>query len=371
MSKKIKTFDILLVILPLLLLLISISVVYGLAVNMSDSSLAVRQIIFGAIGLTLMIFLSFVDYRFFRGVSWILYMLSVLLLIYVDFFGKSAGGAMRWVDLGFFQLQPSEIAKVFLIIFYASFFGQKIGNISWKDLFVSSFLLALPLFLILKEPDLGTALVVIFTFLAIIFFARPTKFQSFFICSLLVIGLTCMLLAAKNVYPFRLILHDYQRNRILTFINPDLDPYGKGYNVRQAQITVGSGGIFGKGLGRGSQSQLQFLPKPQTDFIFSGIAESFGFVGMIVFVGLLGYLIFKILNVASLALDNFGTLLACGTAAMLFFQIFINIGMNLGLVPVTGIPLPFASCGGSALISYFFMLGVVESVFVRHRKITF
>ena len=166
-------------------------------------------------------------------------------------------------------------------------------------------------------------------------------------------------------------MQDYQRNRILTFVDPNLDPYGKGYNVKQAQITVGSGGILGKGVGRGSQSQLRFLPKPQTDFIFSGIAESFGFIGSVVLIGLYTYLIMRIVAIGNLARDNFGMLICFGVAAMFLFQVLVNVGMNLGLAPVTGIPLPFSSYGGSSLVAYLFLIGLVQSIFIRHKKISF
>jgi len=178
-------------------------------------------------------------------------------------------------------------------------------------------------------------------------------------------------LSSLKVYPFGGLLQDYQRNRILSFIDPNLDPYGRGYNVRQAQITAGSGGVFGKGLGHGSQSQLQFLPKPHTDFIFSGVAESFGFLGTMVFLLLYLYLIVRIINIGNLAKDNFGMLVCFAGAGMFLFQVLVNVGMNLGLAPVTGIPLPFASYGGSALIAYLFLIGLIESVYVRHKKISF
>lgn len=371
MAIKIKTYDIVLLIIPLLLLAVGIAVIYSLIFGTGESNLVVKQGISAIIGIAVMIPISFFDYRFFRGTSWIFYFITLLLLVYVDFFGVAAGGAMRWIDLGFFQLQPSEIAKVFLILSLSSFFCSKIGKLKWRDILLSVFIMIPPLLLILKEPDLGTALVTIFIYVVLLFVSRPSRAQSLIISSVIILLGVSMVLAALNVKPFSFFLHDYQRNRILTFIDPNLDPYGKGYNVRQAQITIGSGGIMGKGLGRGSQSQLQFLPKAHTDFIFAGIAESFGFLGTAVFLGLFAYLIVEIINVAHVARDNFGILVAYGTASMLLFQILINVGMNLGLAPVTGIPLPFASSGGSALIAYLFMLGIVQSVFVRHKKISF
>lgn len=371
MPTKIKTFDVILLLIPILLLLVSISVIYSLVFNSGESDLAFRQSVFALIGLLIMVGVSFFDYRFFRGTSWIFYLMTILLLVYVDFFGKTVGGAMRWINLGFFQLQPSELAKVFFILILSSFFCSKIGKLRWTDLFISALIFIPTLILILKEPDLGTALVLCFVFVVILYASKPNKTQIIVITLGVLISALTLLLSAFNVAPFGRLMHDYQRNRILTFADPNLDPYGKGYNVRQAQITVGSGGIFGKGLGHGTQSQLQFLPKPHTDFIFSGIAESFGFLGMMIFLSLYLFLTLKILNIAMIARDNYGMLICFGATAMFLFQVVVNVGMNLGIAPVTGIPLPFASYGGSALVAYLFLIGIVQSIFIRHKKISF
>lgn len=371
MSSKIKTINLILYIIPLLLTVVSITVLYSLVFGGQDANLPLKQGIFSIVGILAMLIASFVDYRFFKGTSWILYIITLLLLVYVDFFGVAAGGAMRWIPLGMFQLQPSEVAKATTILALASFFSGKIGRLQWKDIIVSALIVSLPLLLILKEPDLGTALVISFIYIMMLFWSKPTKVQTITISAAILIMAIVLVLSAMKVGPFGSLLQDYQRNRILTFIDPNLDPYGKGYNVKQAQITIGSGGLFGRGLGRGSQSQLQFLPKPQTDFIFAGIAESFGFIGTAVFLSLFAYLIIQIVNVAHLARDNFGMLLAIGAASMFLFQVLVNVGMNLGLAPVTGIPLPFSSYGGSALVVYFSIIGVVQGVYMRHKQITF
>lgn len=371
MPIKIKTYNIILFIIPVIFLMVSIAVIYSLVFGTADANLPLKQIISSAIGILIMVIVSFVDYRFFKVTSWIFYIATIFLLVFVDFFGKAAGGAMRWIDLGFFQLQPSELAKGFIIIVLASFFSTRIGNLKWRDIVASLLIISPPLALIAKEPDLGTTLVLCFIYIVMLYFAKPTKLQASIITTCIIITSLVIVMSALNFGPFGKLLKDYQRNRILTFIDPKLDPYGKGYNVRQAQITIGSGGIFGKGLGHGSQSQLQFLPKPQTDFIFAGISESFGFLGTAVFLGLFSYLIMEIVSVGHIARDNFGMLLAFGVIAMLVFQVSINVGMNLGLAPVTGIPLPFSSYGGSALIVYLFLIGLLQSIYARHKKITF
>lgn len=371
MSNKIKTFDYSLVIVTLIFLAVSISVIYSLVFGGTNDGLGLKQALIGGIGIVAMILASFVDYRFFRGTSWIFYAISIVLLILVNFIGKTANGAENWIDLKFFQLQPSEVAKIFLIFSFATFFSSKIGKIKWQDILVSVLMLLPPLVLILSEPDLGTAMVVVFIYFVILIFSKPSKLQLVAIFVSLAIGFSIVTLAYLNIKPFGAMFKDYQRKRIEVFINPNLDPYGRGYNVKQAQITIGSGGIMGKGLGRGTQSQLQFLPEAHTDFIFAGIAESFGFLGCIVLLSLYCYFIVRIIAIAQLALDNFGMLVAFGIAAMFLFQVLENVGMNVGLLPVTGIPLPFLSSGGTSLLVSFLSVGIVESIFIRHRKISF
>lgn len=371
MPSKIKTFNLVLYIIPIMLVIISIAVIYSLVFGGADSDLPLKQIIAGIVGIILMLIFTVLDYRLFRGTSWIFYLITLILLLYVDYFGVTAGGAVRWIDLGFFQLQPSEVAKATLILSLATYFSGRIGQLSWGNIFTSFLIVALPLGLILMEPDLGTALVITFIYIVMLFCAKPNRFQALIITLGIILFSSIIILSALKIPPFGIFLQDYQRNRILTFIDPSLDPYGKGYNVKQAQITIGSGGLFGKGLGRGSQSQLQFLPKPHTDFIFAGISESFGFLGTAVFLGLFAYLIVEIVSVGYIARDNFGMLLTFGAASMFLFQTLVNVGMNLGLAPVTGIPLPFSSAGGSALVVYLFIIGIIQSVYARHKKISF
>ncbi len=371
MPKKITTIDYLVYIIPILLVSMSVSLIYSLVFSNEDSTLAIKQMLFGIIGVVLMALFSIIDYRSYKGLWWILYTISILLLIYVDFFGKVVGGAMRWIDLGFFNLQPSEVAKMALIISLSIFFSMRYEKLVFKDYLLSLVLFVPPIFLILKEPDLGTAIVVFFIYIGILFAAKPTKKQKIVIISSLIIIVGIFIAASANIRPFSFLLKDYQRKRVITFINPDSDPLGQGYNVKQAQIAIGSGGLFGKGLGRGSQSQLEYLSMPHTDFIFAGAGEALGFLGTSVIIALLLLLVIRIYSIGQMSQDHFGTLLASGTAAMFMSQSVINIGMNLGLAPVTGIPLPFLSSGGTSLIICFSLLGIIQSIYIRHRKLSF
>jgi len=371
MPKKIKTFDLLLLLIPVILIVTGVSVIFSLLASSGNNVETVHQIFNAVIGIILMLAVAFTDYRFFRGTNWIFYVASIILLLAVLFVGKTTNGATNWLDLKVFQLQPSEITKIFLIITLSSFFSNKIGKIRWIDILISFAILALPLALVAKEPDFGTAMIMVLLYFTMLFLSKPSKNQLVLIFSGIAIVLTIGLLAIFNVKPFGNLFRDYQRSRIMVFVNPSLDPLGRGYNVKQAQITIGSGGVLGKGLGKGTQSQLQFLPEAHTDFIFAGIAESFGFVGVFTIISLYLYFITRLIDIATLSRDNFGMLIVFGIASMFFFQALINIGMNIGLMPVTGIPLPFLSYGGTSLIISLFATGLVESIFIRHKKITF
>jgi len=312
--------------------------------------------VFAFIGLVLMFVFSFYDYRNLRNVSWVFYVLCIVLLLAVLFVGKKVFGATRWLDFGIFQLQPSELLKIATILFVSSFFAQTVSR-WYQRLIMAMVLVGAPLFLVAKQPDLGTTIVVVTIFLSLFFFwpiSRKVK-----------IGAVVVLLA---LLPLSwTLLQDYQRNRIYTFINPGRDPYGAGYNVIQSLIAVGSGGVTGRGLGNGPQSQLNFLPVAHTDFIFAGWAEATGFVGAMGLLLALAFLNWRIYRIASVAKDAYGRYLAIGFGAMISVQIAVNIGMNLGLAPVTGIPLPFVSHGGTALVVDFIMLGVMQSIYIRHR----
>jgi rod shape determining protein RodA len=326
-----------------------------------EFALARLQIIYAVIGLVGAIILTIFDYRSWDSLAYVIYALGIGLLVAIFFFGSNQFGASRWIDLGVFQLQPSEIFKMILIIILAKFLSRWSGNFTLPRLLVVLVAAAIPTLLVFVQPDLGTASVLFTITLGMLVFARlPWRWWVAFAA-----------LAAIMMPVGYLHLKPYQKERIHVFLHPEDDPLKKGYNVKQAKIAIGSGGLMGQGLGKGSQSQLNFLPVAHTDFIFSGLAEATGLLGSSILIGLYFVLVARIFKIAELARDSFGMFLAIGVAIMVGFQIFVNIGMNLGLLPVTGIPLPLVSSGGTALIMTMAALGILQSIYIRHKKITF
>jgi len=356
-----KTIDWLLYLIPVILVLAGLAVIYSLTYFNGKISLLYNQIIYAAIGIVLMVVLTFWDYRNLKGFSIYLYLIGVGLLIFVLFFGKTTLGATRWIDLGFFQLQPSELMKIFLVILVARFLSDRVGQIRFRDIVIVIAMTILPVFLIAKQPDLGSVAVIAVGAIGVIFASKLSRSQIFALIGIFIIMLPITWFSLK----------DYQKQRIYTFLNPASDQYGSGYNVFQSTITIGNGGLFGRGLGHGAQSQLNFLPVAHTDFIFAGVAEASGLVGSIVLIIIFIVLILRIVSVAKISKDNFGMLLAIGFAAIFLFQMVVNIAMNLGIAPVTGITLPFVSHGGTSLILCFVMIGILQSIYLRHKKITF
>jgi rod shape determining protein RodA len=321
---------------------------------------AVRQMVRFAIGLGLMAVVGVVDIRFWFRAAYPLYVFSLLLLVAVAFFGSGAMGAQRWLSLGFFQIQPSEVMKVALVLVLARHFhgyGTEEASRPLR-LIVPVGLVILPVALVMKQPDLGTAMMLVFVACAIAFVAgvRLWMFGAAFAAAAAV---------APVAWEF---LHDYQRRRIFTFLDPETDPLGAGYHILQSKIALGSGGIFGKGFMEGTQSQLNFLPEKQTDFAFTMYAEEFGILGGVVLLVLYVLLIVQGLGVALRSRNHFGRLLAIGITALLFLYVFINTAMVMGIVPVVGVPLPLVSYGGTAMLSLMFSFGLMMSVAV-HRDV--
>ncbi len=376
MLKRFRNIDIMLYAFPIVLWIIGCAVLWSLTYASPDrsiASLAIKQALFGVVGLVACFFISTVDYRSLRQFAAIIGIVTLVLLIAVELFGTTSLGATRWLDFRIFQLQPSEIAKIALIIVYATFLVHYIERVQPKMFAIAAALLVPPLYLVMKQPDLGTAIILVMTALVMVL---SLHMKRVYYGSLMTMAVALVLvggLAVANVAPFGRLMHDYQRDRITTFLNPESDPLGKGYNVRQAVIAIGNGGLFGKGLGKevGQLSQLNFLPKAYTDFIFAALAEALGFLGASIVLLLFAGLLWRTLVAAASARDGFGALLAYGYLATLAFSLLINVGMNLGIMPVTGIPLPFMSAGGTALIMNFVGVGIMQSVISRRQKIQF
>lgn len=322
-----------------------------------------KQGIFLVAGIIISGFTLKYDYRILY--KWVpaLFVINVLLLLVVKFAGTSALGAQRWIQIGPFTLQPSEFAKLFMIICLARLLSKRKQEYkTWKSLLPIAGLMSLPTFLIFIQPDLGTSLV----FCAI-------TFGMLYVCGLNMKLVKHALIGLFVISPiiWFFVLHEYQKMRLLVLLNPNVDPYGSGYHVIQSKISIGSGGFIGQGLFSGTQSQLDFLPENHTDFIFSVIGEELGFVGSIFVIFLYFLLLYRTLVIAKSSEDIFGSLLACGIFSMWLFQVFINVGMTLGIMPVTGIPLPFMSYGGSALLMNLLCVGILMNVYLRRKKMMF
>ncbi|MDE0518084.1 MAG: rod shape-determining protein RodA [Bdellovibrionales bacterium] len=316
------------------------------------------QLIWISLGIGTFLLISLINYHIFTRVAYILYGLNLTFLIMVSFFGNVLSGSRRWLDLGLFNYQPSETFKIILIFILARLLSTKR---SWRAMTLTELikplcLILLPVLLIIAQPDLGTALMILIITISIIIFAKVHKnillFLTFFILSISPIA-------------WQFILKDYQKNRILTFISPGRDPRGTGYNTIQSKIAIGSGQFLGKGFQKGTQSQLEFLPERHTDFIFSVLSEEHGFVGSVITILLFLFLIIIGFHTAFQSKDKVGVFLCVGMSFYMFWHMFINIGMTMGILPVVGIPLPLLSYGGSSLLTTMTALGVISSVSYR------
>lgn len=310
-------------------------------------------------GLAAMIVLAQIPPRYYENWSPYLYTGTVLLLILVDVFGYTSKGAQRWLDLGFLRFQPSEIAKLAVPLMVARFINRDGCPPSLKNVFIVLFLIILPTLLVAAQPDLGTAILVALSGLFILFLAG---------ISWRFILIAAVLLAIFLPIQWFYLMHDYQRMRVEMLFNPEQDPLGAGYHIIQSKIAIGSGGMFGKGWLEGTQSQLEFLPEPHTDFIFSVLAEENGLLGAILLLGIYLLIIARGLFIAAQAQTAFGRILVGGLTLILCVYVFVNIGMVSGILPVVGVPLPLMSYGGSALIVLMASFGIIMSIHT-HRKL--
>jgi rod shape determining protein RodA len=316
-----------------------------------------KQIYYYLVGGGLVLALISLDYRFLLRANYLIYGVIIVLLVVATLFGKTTMGAQRWINLGFIKLQPSELAKMAMVITLASFYcrQENAQGFGLRELFLPACLLLLPVVLIAKQPDLGTALMLVFVFVSMTLFAK-VRWGTLIMLILLI--LPVVPLGWKHLKP-------YQRQRIETLFAPESDPLGAGYHIMQSKIAVGSGQTFGKGFLAGTQVHLDFLPERHTDFAFSVLAEEWGFAGSIFFLVWYFFLILLGLNVAAAARDKFGVFLAFGITALLFWQAFVNLAMVLGLLPVVGMPLPLFSYGGSSLLTNLAGIGLLFSIRMR------
>ncbi len=318
-----------------------------------------KQLVYMVVGFVVLFLVAVFDYRYLRAFAAFIYGGIILgLLIVLSPIGSTQLGATRWIDLGSFQVQPSELAKIGIIITLAAYLAERKGEVRARDVAVCCAMVAVPAALIFLEPDLGTALVFV-AILATLFLVAGAKIRHF--VALAVVGLVVIM----GSLHFGLV-KQYQIDRFTAFLNPRPDVRSIGYNLTQAKIAIASGGIQGKGLeGKNTQTSLNFVPEQHTDFIFTAVGEQLGFLGSATLLGLFALLIWRALRIATMSRDSFGTLLACGIVALWAFQIFVNVGMTMGIMPITGIPLPFISFGGSSLITNFASIGFLLNVHMR------
>ncbi len=325
-----------------------------------DWNTFLRQLVFLGIGSTLSLIATLIDYRTVRGFSSIAYITAAALLIGVLIFGTTIRGTTGWFVFAGVSFQPVEFVKILWVVAFAAYLSRYARAFDqWRHLAISgAFALGLVI-LILQQPDLGSSLVVAGTYVGLLLTANVRRSQILLLASLLVVG---------SVLSYAFLLQDYQKDRIRVLVNPTAeDRLESGYNVTQSMIAVGSGQLFGRGFGQGTQSQLNFLPEQQTDFIFAVLAEEFGFVGVLVLLGGFALVLTRSIRIAQQSRDDFGAFLCTGISIGFAIHLLINVGMNMGLVPVTGIPLPFVSAGGSSLIASLIGVGLVQSVAVRRQ----
>ena len=365
--RETRPFDFILLIAALALTGYGILLIYSGTLSTTDASSLIsgpvgRQLVFALLGLAACIVVSRLDYRFLAQGSTGLYFGLILALIFVLTVGVQIYGSRRWIDIGGQQVQPSEIGKLIVILVLAKYLSDNQEQIKSLRVFLTSLAMAaLPALLVFAEPDLGSATIFLLIWFGMVVMAGADMKH--------VLGSIGMLFA---ISPFALvaIVTDYQRERVSLFLDPASDSLGSGFNILQAEISVGSGGLFGKGLTHGSQTQLDYLRTQTTDYVFSVLGEELGFVGAMILFALFILLLMRGLRAAAISQDVFGRLVAVGVVIFILFQAFINIGVNIRLFPVTGIPLPFISQGGSSLVTVFIAVGLLESVIVRHRQVT-
>jgi len=354
---KLKQLDWSLFVLMVLMVCFGLILQSGLSLSPDQPSLSSfeRQLIFALLSLFLFFLISFLDYRFIYSFSYPFYVFVLFLLLAVLFLGQAQRGVKGWFSLGTFNFQPIELAKLSVIILLAKFWQTVRRPLKFWHLLLS-FMLILPvLFLTVSQPDVGSAIVVFIIGLGLSLMVDRNKKH------ILILFIILIIIFSSSWF----FLKDYQKDRILNYFNPSLDPFGRGYQINQAIIAVGSGGFFGHGFGLGTQSQLRFLPGGETDFVFAVLAEEFGFLGCFLFLSFYLSFLLRLIKILKKIYDNFALVLVLGVALYFFSQMFINVGLNLGLLPIIGLPLPFLSYGGSSLLVSMIAVALVESVIIH------
>lgn len=360
MMSKILSVDWLFLSLPLLLSVFSLATLFHFA---GDNTLFYKSLFISLFGLFLFFLCLQINFSFLKNshFTFWFYIFSVVILSVLLLLGTVTNNAQSWFKIFGISIQPVELAKLSIIVLLAKYFDKRHVQIAYIPNLIISFLYVVILFLLtLKQPDLGSALVLLFIWLVVVFVSGiPKKY-------ILFLGLSAVLI---SFFAWSFLLKDYQKARIYTFLYPEQDRLGSGYNVYQAQIAIGSGGLFGKGISLGTQSNLSYLPEYETDFIFAAFAEEWGFVGSILLISIFFFLIFKIIDYSINAKSNFDTFVMLGIVGYFFIHFTINVGMNIGVIPVTGIPLPFVSAGGTHVLLEWAMLGIVMSLVIHSRNL--
>lgn len=361
--QKFRAFDLPLAAVSFLLLILGLALIYSTSLASGSLAQFYRQSVFAVLALAAYGFFAFYNYHNLCKANRVIYPILIGVLLLVLVFAREIRGSSRWLDFGFFRFQPAEFAKLAVALGLSRWMYLRRGQINaWKNILLTLAYVLIPAALVALEPDLGSAVIILAIWLGTLAISSMNKKY------LIIFALAALIFSGVA---WKYFLHDYQRTRVEVFLNPNLDPRGRGYNVRQAVISVGSGGLLGRGLGQGLQSGLKFLPERQTDFVFASSAEEVGFVGSLGILALFSYLFWRFLRIMKRSKDALGFYLVGGLLFMLFSQMSINIGMNLGLLPVTGIPLPFFSYGGSSLLVVFIALGMVQNVARQSRALRF
>jgi rod shape determining protein RodA len=335
-----------------LVLLVSLGLMMVYSATNNSSAMIQKHIINYTLGVFTMLFLTQIKTIYLKHIAGSIYVLSLIMLIIVLFFNE-VKGSKRWIDLYFIKFQPSELVKLILPIFIASIISSNTIPVNFKTILKSLIFVLIPAFLVYKQPDLGTTIIIIISGLSILFFAGLSW-------KIIIYVFSFLLMMGPIIWSF--VLHSYQKKRVLTFLNPESDPFGSGWNILQSQTAIGSGGITGQGWMHGTQTHLDFLPESHTDFIFAVIAEELGLIGVIALLMVYATIIFRIFYIAFKARYLFDKLLASSIAIIFFIYVFVNTSMVSGLLPIVGVPLPLISYGGSSIISIFAMLGIVMSI---------